>query len=684
MKKLLIAIIVIVGIVAVAVAALPFILTGNFAAEKVAAAVKERTGRDLTLRISSFSLFPDIKARVESASLSDVPGSGRPAMLELGPTEIEMGLWPLLLDRTVQVDRLTVDGLRANLLVDAAGRPNWEFTPEGGQAAGDAPQPASEAASQEPLNLPDIQLGDVRLGGVQATYKDEGTGQTVQVADGALVVSMPNLDTPAELDGNAKVNDRALVLKARVESPRALAEQRPTTVQGQLSSDLINANLEAGPEADGRTGGPLSVSVPDLRAMMAWLGMPNAGSLPLRSVNLTGKATLGNGNAQLDGFQLALDDIKANGSASADWSGQIPAATLRVAVAPVDLNRFIPPAASQPASPSASASSSAGWSDEPIDVSALRRMNLDAVIESQGLQFRNIKLGPSRTTLRLQDGILAADAPEVPVLGGRTSTALRIDASRQPAGYALKASSEGIRAEQVLATFAGMDRLLGTVSLNTDLAAAGASQKALVSGLNGTTRIVFRNGALRGINIAAILRDPIAAATGRQQGVAQQTDFAELGATFRLDRGVARTGDLHMLAPLFRMDGEGTVSLPDRRLDFRLNPKATTTLQGQGGQFDRSGLTIPILVTGTFSDPSIQPDFSGLALSAIKDPATAAAAVRRLKEGGSPADILGGLTGAGGKDGGSSGAPPAAPKAGPLGDVLKGPLEQGVKGLFGR
>ncbi len=677
MKQLLIALIVIVGIVAVAVAALPFILTGNFVAEKVAAAVKERTGRDLTLRINSLSLFPDLKARVESATLSDVPDSGRPAMLELGPTEFEVALWPLLRG-TVQVDRLTVDGLRANLLVDAAGRPNWEFGRESDQVANDAPQPAS----QEPLDLPDIQLGDVRLGGVEATYKDEGTGQTLQVADGALAVSMPNLDMPAELNGDAKVNNRALVLKARVESPRALAEQRPTTVQGQISSDLFNASLEARPEADGRTGGPLSVSVPDLRAMTAWLGMPNAESLSLRSVNLTGKATIGSRNAQLDEFQLALDDIKANGSAAADWSGRIPAATVRTSVAPVDLNRFIPPAASQPASPSASPS--AGWSDEPIDVSALRRMNLDAVIESQGLLVRNIKFGPSRTTLRLQDGILAADASEVPVLGGRTSTALRIDATRQPAGYALKASSEGIQAELVLAALAGTDRLRGTVSLNADLAAVGTSQKAVVSGLNGTTRIVLRNGALRGVNIAAILRDPVAAATGRQQGITQETDFAEFGGTFRLDGGVARTGDLHMLAPLFRMDGEGTVSLADRRLDLRLNPKATATLQGQGGQFDRSGLTIPILVTGTFDAPSIQPDFSGVVLSAIKDPAKAAEAVRRLKEGGSPADILGGLTGAGGKDGGSSGARPAAPEAGPLGNVLKGPLEQGVKGLFGR
>ena len=670
MKKLLIACAVIVGIVVAVVAALPYVLTGNLVAERLAAAVKERTGRDFTIRIASLSVFPRFKARVEAAALSDVPGSGRPPVFELGPSEIEMPLWPLL-SGTVEVDRLTVDGLRANLLVDGGGRANWDFRREGGGTGGDAAQPAP----QGPLHLPDTRLGDVRLGNVEATYKDERTGQTLRVSDGALAVAMPNLDTPAQIDGRANVNDRALALKVTVESPRALAEQRATTVHGQVSSDLFAARLEAGPEADGRTGGPLSVSVPDLHATAAWLGVPNAGALPLRSVSLTGRIGLGGQRAQLDEFRLALDDIMASGRAAADWSGTVPAATVHASVDPVNLDRFLPAHTPDRGAPSA------GWSDEPIDVSALQRANLDAVIESRGLQVRGIKLGPSRTTLRLQDGVLSVEAPEVPALGGRTSTVLRVDASRQPAGYALKASSEGIQAEQMLVAMAGTDRLRGAASLAADVTAVGASQKALVSGLNGTARIIFRDGALRGINIAAILRDPVAAATGRQQGVAQETDFAEFGGSFRLDGGVARTADLRMLAPLFRMDGEGTVSLPDRRLDLRLNPAATATLKGQGGPLDHGGVTIPVIVTGPFDAPSIQPDFSGVALSAIKDPAKAAEAVRRLQEGGSPAEILGGLTGA---EGSGSRTQPGGRSDNPVGNVLKGPLEQGMKGLFGR
>ena len=221
-----------------------------------------------------------------------------------------------------------------------------------------------------------------------------------------------------------------------------------------------------------------------------------------------------------------------------------------------------------------------------------------------------------------------------------------------------------------------------------DVTSAGGSQKALVSALNGTTHILFRDGALRGINIAAILRDPVAAATGRLQDAARETDFAEFGGNFRLERGVARTNDLRMLAPIFRVDGEGTVSLPDRRLDLRLNPTATASLKGQGGSFEQSGVTIPVLVTGPFNAPSIQPDFSGVAMSAIKDPAKAAEAVRRLKEGGSPADVLGGFLGGGGSGSSGDQGAPSGRSGGPAGNVPLpipgGQLPPGLKGLFGR
>jgi AsmA protein len=43
-----------------------------------------------------------------------------------------------------------------------------------------------------------------------------------------------------------------------------------------------------------------------------------------------------------------------------------------------------------------------------------------------------------------------------------------------------------------------------------------------------------------------------------------------------------------------------------------VEPKLVGTLKGQGDTSERSGLMVPVLVTGTFSSPSFAPDLEGL------------------------------------------------------------------------
>jgi AsmA protein len=56
------------------------------------------------------------------------------------------------------------------------------------------------------------------------------------------------------------------------------------------------------------------------------------------------------------------------------------------------------------------------------------------------------------------------------------------------------------------------------------------------------------------------------------------------------------------------MTGTGLVNLPGQTLDLRLAPRATTTIDGQGGQ----ALAIPVRVTGTFSQPRLSIDAEAL------------------------------------------------------------------------
>jgi AsmA protein len=54
-------------------------------------------------------------------------------------------------------------------------------------------------------------------------------------------------------------------------------------------------------------------------------------------------------------------------------------------------------------------------------------------------------------------------------------------------------------------------------------------------------------------------------------------------------------------------------------LDFRVEPKVVATLKGQGDTQDRSGLMVPLLITGSFNAPKIRPDLKAMVGGKIPD-----------------------------------------------------------------
>jgi AsmA protein len=74
-----------------------------------------------------------------------------------------------------------------------------------------------------------------------------------------------------------------------------------------------------------------------------------------------------------------------------------------------------------------------------------------------------------------------------------------------------------------------------------------------------------------------------------------------------------------MNSPLLRVLATGKANLVDESLDFRVETKVVGTLKGQGDAKEREGITVPILVTGTFNSPKFAPDMKGIAEKTIQD-----------------------------------------------------------------
>ena len=94
--------------------------------DRIAAAVKESTGRELNLTGDiKLSVFPAIALQLGPASLGNPPGFGEEPFLKFKHAAVRIGLWRLLY-RQLDVQRVEIDGLEVRLLKDGHGRGNWE------------------------------------------------------------------------------------------------------------------------------------------------------------------------------------------------------------------------------------------------------------------------------------------------------------------------------------------------------------------------------------------------------------------------------------------------------------------------------------------------------------------------------------------------------------------------------
>jgi uncharacterized protein involved in outer membrane biogenesis len=91
--------------------------------------IKESTGRDLKIAGPvSLSIFPSISVRAEQVTLSNTTWANDHNLLTLKHIELDIKLWPLLRG-DVEIDRIGIMGLEANLQTNKSGEGNWNLTP---------------------------------------------------------------------------------------------------------------------------------------------------------------------------------------------------------------------------------------------------------------------------------------------------------------------------------------------------------------------------------------------------------------------------------------------------------------------------------------------------------------------------------------------------------------------------
>lgn len=384
----------------------------------------------------------------------------------------------------------------------------------------------------------------------------------------------------------------------------------------------VSAPAQGQPAADGQ----ISANIPDLRAFAAFAGvaLPEGNEKAFRRFALDGAvATPEPGVIRLRAGALDFDAIKARGEVVLAM-GEPMRVTADLSTGPLNLDPYLTDDAQAP--------QGAGWSREPIDLSALGALNGDIAIRAESVKARKVELGVSDLTARLRNGKLDLKIRELGLYGGGVKGDITVDGRD---GNAMQAAitAKSIQLRPLLKAFADIDMISGLGALEMNVTSRGESIHDIMNALNGDGAMLLKDGALEGVNLAAMVRNVKSAFTGVGGGD-RKTDFSEVSGTFRIKQGVLNNADFKFLGPLIRIVGEGDVNLGGQAMKFRLTPKAVSTLKGQGGDLAASGLAFPLLISGPWSDLSIRPDLDAGITGLLKDPEGALGAAKALTEGG--------------------------------------------------
>lgn len=333
----------------------------------------------------------------------------------------------------------------------------------------------------------------------------------------------------------------------------------------------------------------------------------------------------------LPGESFALDNLnlKVTGKEQTNLKGRLALVkgktTFDLDIDKLNVDAYMP--AEQKPAASASASSAEKPAakpavDTPVDLSALKDLNADGKLQIGALQVRGLKLASVKTEVKAAGGQL--EAPHSANLyEGTLSGTLTAHADNR---VALKDTLNGVAIGPLLRDAAQQDKLEGKGNLSLDVNAAGKSVNAMKKSLAGTAKVDLRDGAIKGIDIAAILQKA-RSALGQQQAQAaastERTDFSSFTASFNIKNGVAHNEDLDVKAPVFRLGGRGDIDIGGSSLDYTTKASLVATTKGQGGaQADQlSGLTVPVRLSGSFDNLKYDVNYGAVATDLAKSKA---------------------------------------------------------------
>lgn len=539
----------------------------------------------------------------ERLRMANAPWAREPEMARTDRLEFDLRVWPLL-HGDLDIPRIALDQPVLHLQRDRNGLGNWTFDTTGD---GDLPE-----------------FRNVRIDKGELTYFEPARKTDITVT----VVSKPrrasDAEPPVSVSGGGRWNANAFTLEGTAESPLELRDsERPYRIDLKAVAGATKAH------ARGELLDPLRFRDMDLK--LALSGKNLADLYPLIGVAtpdtppyaLNGHLTRDildrkRSTWHYDRFDGKVGDSDLAGDAAVTVGGARPFLKADLASRQLDMDDlagFIgaAPQASESTNPelrARAAAQAAGGKllpDHRYDLGKLQAMDADVRLKAARINAPSLPIDDMDAHLFLDAGKLRLDPLNFGVAGGDIRSTIAMDARETIIRTNAKAAIRGLQLDKLLPAPEAAKDAIGRVGGDIQLSGTGNSVARMLGTANGSVAVGMGKGQVSnlmmefaGLDVQEALKFLIT----KDRQVPIRCAWGD----FAVDDGLMTSRGLAFDTTDTLIVGEGSINLRDEILDLKLRPRPK----------DRSLLVFraPLLVHGTFRDPSFKPDLGRVGLRA--------------------------------------------------------------------
>ncbi|MEZ5690236.1 MAG: AsmA family protein [Rickettsiales bacterium] len=613
----------------IAIVSVPFLIPINTVKEIAISKVKELTGRDLVIAGEiKASLWPDIGVKLQKVSLSNPENFSKKNMVEIDSLTAEVALMPLF-SGDIRIKQFILSKPTINLEIDKNNKNNWQFGKKQAKPSDNNNQNDKIVASEQDNKKILPVLGIIKIENGNFYYSNAKDGKKYNLKNINFAVDMPSLSSPLGVKADMMFNNEKINVDFDTQKPLSLKDGGSSKTNLNLIVGSLAKIKFNGAASKEKISGDADVNILSLNSLVKWADMKLVLNNAMKnSLNIKAHIDCSDVRCLLKGSSISLDDNKLTGNAEINFAQSLPYIKADMTSDTINLNPYLKQAENKIGNISiiSSAYAAENASSDKIDLSGLNKANADIKLDVKKLIYQQAELSDLKAITKLAKGALSVNIPTASLYSGSA----KIDAVATSAGnFSANINANKVQLKPLLTDFAKFDKLKGIGSFSTSLKASGSSQQAIISSLFGDGKIMVSDGKIKGINIAKIVSGAKEVVTG-VDSYSEETSFSELSGSFTINKGILNNNDLIMKAPLLRLSGAGNIDLPRNYVNYRLSPSFVATLEGQGGQ-DKSGINIPIIVSGTFNKLKFKPDLNAIAQDAIKNPTKIRDTVREIK-----------------------------------------------------